>query len=330
MTLDSLSDSDISVLMNLKRTYDEIVDYYSSQLPFGNCFETQNSMNCTSEWEAPQSVGIVLPKVTEENLTDLLMSCVPAQVAGVKLICLAVTNSEVFDLPLYRAFAALCGIKVVYHMGCVQAIGAMSLGTESVRRVNKIIGPGGELGRIGKSITDLAGYVSYVTIAPQRTIIADRSASALAIALEAVLHSQLSQGALCVIITRSQRFGDQIAKRISMLMRYIQKRNGYCGKNIVIARCFTSAEVRALTYKLSSPQVHMYTCQPMRLIGTPKLICYAKAHPNRYAYGYNISDIIIRTFITRRKLSPYNKCFAIPFKHDPSDRKGVTQVIKLG
>ncbi|MCA9933475.1 MAG: histidinol dehydrogenase, partial [Anaerolineales bacterium] len=89
-------------------------------------------------------VGVYVPGGTAPLPSSLLMSVIPAQVAGVPDIVVATPpgkDGRVNDVIL--AAAALCGIDTVYTLGGAQAIAALAFGTESVRRVDKIVGAGG-------------------------------------------------------------------------------------------------------------------------------------------------------------------------------------------
>ncbi len=91
-----------------------------------------------------QRVGVYVPGGTAPLPSSLLMSVIPAQVAGVPEIVVATPpgkDGKVSDVIL--AAAALCGIDTIYILGGAQAIAALAFGTESVRRVDKIVGAGG-------------------------------------------------------------------------------------------------------------------------------------------------------------------------------------------
>ncbi|MGP1922710.1 MAG: histidinol dehydrogenase [Candidatus Hodgkinia cicadicola] len=295
-----LTDGDVKTLIKLKQTYDEAVDYHSAQLPTADCFESRSGLRFKFGWVAPAAVGICLPKLDKDGLTDLIMSCVPAQLGGAKAIYVSAPNSEVFDLPLFHACAVLCGVKAAYHMGCVQAIAAMAAGTRAVSKVDKIFGSGGRFGQYAERVVALAGRTEYVAIAPGRIIIADRCASAAVIGAEVMLHASRSQGAMCAVITRSISFGNEIASHIGSMMRFAAKFGGEKASNVINVTCLTAADVKTLAFKLNAPEVHMYTREPLRLLSRPKVTCFAKTHPGFLCHGCNVSDVAVRTFTSWR------------------------------
>ncbi|MGP1918656.1 MAG: histidinol dehydrogenase [Candidatus Hodgkinia cicadicola] len=295
-----LTDGDVEALIGLKQTYDEAVDYHFAQLPAEESFGSQNGLRFKFGWVAAGAVGICLPKLDEDGLVDLIMSCVPAQLSGAKAIYVSTPNAEVFDLPLFHACAVLCGIKAVYHMGCVQAIAAMAAGTKAVAKVDKIFGSGGRFGQYAERVVALAGRTEYVATAPGRIIIADRCASAAAIGAEVMLHASRSQGAMCAVITRSISFGNEIAAHIGSMMRFAAKFGGEKASNVINVTCLTAADVKTLAFKLNAPEVHMYTREPLRLLSRPKVTCFAKTHPGFLFHGCNVSDVAVRSFTSWR------------------------------
>ncbi|MGP1911366.1 MAG: histidinol dehydrogenase [Candidatus Hodgkinia cicadicola] len=293
---EQLTDGDVKTLIKLKRKYDEVADYHFAQLREGDFFESQSGLRFKFGWGPSPSVGICLHKLDEDGLEDLIMSCVPAQLSGAKAIYVSTPNSEVFDAPLFQACAVLCGIKAAYHMGCVQAVAAMAAGTEMIAKVDKILGAGGPFGQYAKQVVASAGRTDYVTIAPERIIIADRCASAAAVGTEVMLHAERSQGAMCVVITRSFRFGAEIRSHIGSVMKFGRER----ALNVINVTCLTSADVRRLVSKVNAPEVHMYTREPIRLLLQPKVVCFARAHPGFIVHGCTVSDVAVRTFVSWR------------------------------
>ncbi|MFP3018819.1 MAG: histidinol dehydrogenase [Candidatus Hodgkinia cicadicola] len=295
-----LTDGDIETLIKLKRKYEEAVDYHFAQLPPGDYFESPDGLRFKFGLVAPTAVGICLSKLDEDGLTDLVMSCVPAQLGGAEAIYVSTPNSEVFDLPLFHACAVLCGIKAVYHMGCAQAVAAMAAGTRRVAKVDKILGSGGHFGKYAERVVALAGRTEYISIAPGRIIIADRCASAAAIGAEVILHANRSQGAMCAVITRSLRFGNEIASHIGSMMRFTSRFGIEKTLNVINVTCANVADVKTLAFKLNAPEVHMYLNEPLRLISQPKVTCFAKSHPGFISHGCNVSDVAVRTFVSWR------------------------------
>ncbi len=270
-----------------------------------------------------------MPALDEDGLAELIANCVSVQLGGAKAIYVSTPNSEVFERPLFRACAALCGIKAVYHMGCAQAVAAMAVGTKMVAKVDKILGSGGRFGQYAERVVALAGRTEYVAVAPERIIIADRCASAAAIGVEVMLHANRSQGALCAIVTRSFRFGSEIGAHVGSMMRLGAKFGGERASNVVNVTCLSAADAKALAYKLKAPEVHMYMGEPLRLVGTPRGTCFANFHPGSFAYGCDINAVAVRTFVSWRPAGFHRERIAIPFERGPSRAPYVVRTARI-
>src|SRR5690606_21258230 len=93
------------------------------------------------QWRAVESVGLYVPGGTASYPSSVLMNAVPAKVAGVERIVMAVPSPGGQLNPLVLAAAELAGIEEVYRIGGAQAIAALAFGTETIRPVSKIVGP---------------------------------------------------------------------------------------------------------------------------------------------------------------------------------------------
>lgn len=117
---------------------------HRSQIPVDQRVETAPGATVTRRWSPLRRVGVYVPGGSASYPSSLLMGVVPAQVAGVRevvVVCPA-SPSGAIDAAVLTA-AHMLGVPEVYTSGGAQAIGALAYGTETIRRVQKIVGPGG-------------------------------------------------------------------------------------------------------------------------------------------------------------------------------------------
>jgi histidinol dehydrogenase len=95
-----------------------------------------------SRWTAVEAVGLYVPGGTASYPSSVLMNAVPAQVAGVERIVMVVPATGGVINPLVLVAADLAGVSEIYRVGGAQAIAALAYGTETIRPVAKIVGPG--------------------------------------------------------------------------------------------------------------------------------------------------------------------------------------------
>lgn len=174
-TASSLNGVDIRSLFSLKAAYDRIMNFHSRQLPVDNFYRDELGAKLGSKWVPLASVGVYVPGGTASYFSSVLMSCVPAKIAGVKSIYLVTPFAKLANKPLFCACAAICGVACIYTFGGAQAIAALALGTNAVARVDKIVGPGNAYVAAAKRL--LYGTVGTDCIAgpSEAVLIIDRS-----------------------------------------------------------------------------------------------------------------------------------------------------------
>lgn len=198
----------------LNQAFDRIKSYHEKQLPREINYRDSAGVRLGNLWRAIESVGIYTPGGTASYPSSVLMSAVPALVAGVKNISMCVPTSAGKINPAVLVAAKICGIKKIYKVGGAQAIAALASGTETITKVNKIVGPGNSYVALAKKI--LFGEVGIDMIAGPTdiTIIADKNNNPDWIAADAL--SQLEHGvdSKAFIITDDENFAIQIATAV--------------------------------------------------------------------------------------------------------------------
>lgn len=160
---------------------------------------------------AVERVGCYVPGGTAPLPSSLLMSVIPAQVAGVKEIYVA-TPPEVSPTILAAAF--LCGVDAVYQMGGAQAIAALAFGTETVQKVDKIVGAGNLFVTLAKQ--QLFGVVGLDGLAgPTETmVIADETANPEWVAADLLAQAEHDVQASPILLTTSMEIAEKVQRAI--------------------------------------------------------------------------------------------------------------------
>ena len=170
------------------------------------------------------AVGVYVPGGGAPYASSLLMSAIPARVAGVKRIAVATPPHPDGSVhPLILAAAFVCGIDEVYAVGGAQGIAALAFGTETIPRVSKVVGPGNAYVNEAKRI--LFGEVGIDTLAgpSEVAILADASASPAFIAADLLAQAEHDPESLCVLVSPSTNLIDcveaEIERRLPTLAR---------------------------------------------------------------------------------------------------------------
>ncbi len=182
---------------------------------------TQSLGGTVGQYVRPiQRVGIYVPAGTAPLPSSVLMSAVPAQVAGVPEIVLVAppTRATGQVAPIILATAALIGIDEVYAVGGAQAIAALAFGTESVAAVDKIFGPGNLFVTLAKR--QVYGVVGIDSLAgPTETVvIADDSARADWVAADLLAQAEHDEMAAAVLLTPSRELAEKVQVEVGKQM----------------------------------------------------------------------------------------------------------------
>ncbi len=161
-----------------------------------------------------ERIGICVPGASAPLPSTVIMTAVPAQVAGVKEI--AVVSPPRFNGSIHPVILATCrelGINEVYRIGGVQAVAALAYGTPSIKRVYKIVGPGNSWVQTAKK--EVFGQVDIDSIAgpSEVLIIADKNANPAYIAADMLSQAEHAPGS-AVLFTDSQKLANDVLKNL--------------------------------------------------------------------------------------------------------------------
>jgi histidinol dehydrogenase len=142
------------------------------------------------------------------------MNVIPAQVAGVKEIALCVPTPKGEINPYVMAAVNLLGVKAVYRIGGAQAIGAMAYGTETIRKVTKIVGPGNIYVATAKKMVFGEVDIDMIAGPSEILIIADDTANPAFVAADLLSQAEHDELASSMLITNSRKLADKVTKEL--------------------------------------------------------------------------------------------------------------------
>jgi histidinol dehydrogenase len=173
-----------------------------------------------------ERVGIYVPGGTAPLPSSLLMTAVPARVAGVKEIILMTPPQKSGNIaPVTLVAAAIAGIDRVFSVGGAQAIAALACGTESVPRVDKVCGPGNIYVTIAKKM--VFGMVGIDGLyGPSEVVItADDTANPANIAADLLAQAEHGSGALAILLTTSRKLANAVNKEIAKQVITLERKD---------------------------------------------------------------------------------------------------------
>ena len=226
----------------------------------------QDEIKITKKFIPIQSVGCYIPGGLAKYPSSVIMSVVPAKIAGVKrVVVVSPPNSDGKIDPLTIVSADICGADEIYKTGGVQSIAALSYGTKSISKVDKIVGPGGAFVTTAKSLVSDQTGIDMLAGPTELGIIADNSANPKFIALDLISQAEHSNDTFCYLITTSEKLAASVNKIISELIPKIErgqitkfslKNNGFIGI------CKTNSDMIKLANILAPEHLQIMTKNP--------------------------------------------------------------------
>ncbi len=170
-------------------------------------------------------VGVYVPGGKAFYPSSVLMNVIPAQIAGVREIALCVPMPEGRINPQTAAAIKLLGLKEVYRIGGAQAIAAMAYGTETIKRVDKIVGPGNIYVSTAKKMVFGDVGIDMIAGPSEIAIIADKTADPSFIAADLLGQAEHDDTASSVLITDSVLLAKKVADEISLQLKNLKRKN---------------------------------------------------------------------------------------------------------
>ena len=210
---------------------------------------------------AISSVGCYIPGGQARYPSSVVMSVIPAKIAGVKRIVIVSPPDRDGKIdPLTIVAAKKCGATEIYKIGGAQAIGALAYGTKSIPKVDKIVGPGGKFVSIAKSLVSDQTAIDMVAGPTELGIIADASSDPELIALDLISQAEHSKDTMCFVITQSKTMAKQIQKSIEKLIPGTERSSiikESISKNGFIAVCKNENEMIGLANEIAPEHMEL-------------------------------------------------------------------------
>ncbi|MDE0171265.1 MAG: histidinol dehydrogenase [bacterium] len=222
----ALRNTDRSVRRALEEAIDSVQRHHQAQIPESVSHETRPGVRIDRRWTPLRRVGAYIPGGKASYPSSLVMTAVPAQVAGVGEIVVASPCDE--DGSLDRtllAAAALLGVDEVYAMGGAQAVAALAFGTETIRRVDKIVGPGNawvtaaKLEVYGTCAIDLPAGPSEVLV------VADHTADPRLVAIDLLCQAEHGPDSPALVITTDPDLAARVEAEIAGFLPLLPRRD---------------------------------------------------------------------------------------------------------
>ncbi len=311
----------------IRKALVNIRDYHAKQVQ-NSWFDSKDGIILGQKVTALENVGVYVPGGKAVYPSSVLMNIVPAKVAGVDNIYMCTpcdANGKVYASTLVAAKEA--GADKIFKVGGAQAIAAMAFGTESIPKVDKIVGPGNIYVALAKKA--VFGHVSIDSIAgpSEILVLADETANPRFVAADLLSQAEHDELASAILVTTSRSLAEAVSKEIDGFLEVLSRRDiiskslenyGY----LLIAD--TKEDAIAATNAIASEHLEIVTANPfedmtkIRNAGAIFLGSYSSEPLGDYFAGPNhvlptngtarfFSALCVDDFIKKSSIISYSK-----------------------
>ena len=197
-------------LAALELAAERIESYHRHQIPDGFDYTDEAGVRLGARWTPIEAAGLYVPGGTASYPSSVLMNALPARVAGVERLVMAVPAPDGVLNPLVLAAAAIAGIEEVWRIGGAQAIAALAYGTATIVPVDKIVGPGNAYVAAAKRRVFGTVGIDMIAGPSEILVVADADNDPAWIAADLLSQAEHDANAQAVLICDDAAFADAV------------------------------------------------------------------------------------------------------------------------
>jgi histidinol dehydrogenase len=207
----------------LKLARERIETYHRKQIPQDQRWTDALGVELGGRWTAIEAAGLYVPGGTAAYPSSVLMNAVPAKVAGVPRLVMVVPAPDGKLNPLVLAAAKLAGVDEIYRVGGAQAVAALAFGTESIKPVSKIVGPGNAYVAAAKRLVFGRVGIDMVAGPSEVLVLADRDGHPDWIAADLLAQAEHDTSAQSILITDDASLADAVEKAVERQLKTLPR-----------------------------------------------------------------------------------------------------------
>lgn len=311
----------------LETAHERIRAHHERQLPKDEHYTDALGVELGWRWSSIEAVGLYVPGGSASYPSSVLMNAVPARVAGVERVVMVVPSPDGAINPLVLAAARLAGIDEIYRVGGAQAIAALAYGTETIRPVAKIVGPGNAYVAAAKRRVFGTVGIDMIAGPSEVLVIADGQNDPDWLAADLLAQAEHDTAAQSILMTDDADLAAAVEHAVERQLKLLPRRKTAeaswrdFGAVIVLG---SLAEAPALANRIAGEHVELAVAEPEALAGdirnagalflgrhTPEVIgdyvggsnhVLPTARSARFSSGLSVADFVKRSSVL--KLGP--------------------------
>jgi histidinol dehydrogenase len=211
---DAAAKAESETVAALKLAAARIESFHRKQLPQGIDYTDASGVRLGMRWRKLASAGLYVPGGTAAYPSSVLMNTIPARVAGVGRLVMAVPAPDGVLNPLVMAAASLVGVEEIYRIGGAQAVAALAYGTNTIAPVDKIVGPGNAYVAAAKRLVFGQVGIDMIAGPSEILVVADSNNDPAWIAADLLSQAEHDLAAQAILVTDDADFAAAVARAV--------------------------------------------------------------------------------------------------------------------
>ncbi|PDH55176.1 MAG: histidinol dehydrogenase [SAR116 cluster bacterium MED-G06] len=294
--------------------------FHERQFPQGFDFTDDDGVGLGMRYSPVDAAGLYVPGGKAAYPSSVLMNAIPAEVAGVPRRVIVVPAPQGYVSPMVLAAAGIAGVDEIWRVGGAQAVAALAYGTDSIRPVDKIVGPGNAY--VAAAKRQVYGQVGIDSIAgpSEILVIADADNDPAWIAADLLSQAEHDEAAQAILITDDAGFADAVEAAVATMLKTLD-RAAVAGQswqdNGAIITVASMQEMPDLANRIAAEHLELAVAEPRKWLAeirhagavflgryTPEAIGDYVAGPNhvlptartsKFSSGLGVADFMKRT-----------------------------------
>ncbi|MEI9420617.1 histidinol dehydrogenase [Mesorhizobium sp. Cs1299R1N1] len=217
------AEADPATVEALKFARDRIRSHHQRQKPQDERYTDAAGVELGSRWTAIEAVGLYVPGGTASYPSSVLMNAVPAKVAGVERIVMVVPAPHGIVNPLVLVAADISGVSEIYRVGGAQAIAALAYGTQTIKPVAKIVGPGNAYVAAAKRRVFGTVGIDMIAGPSEVLVVADGGNDPEWIAADLLAQAEHDVSSQSILITDDPAFGKAVEHAVERQLQSLPR-----------------------------------------------------------------------------------------------------------
>ena len=222
---EALKQVDSDYIRILERTKQQITEFHQNQIDKSWSLFKDNGVIMGQMVRPIERVALYVPGGTASYPSTVLMNALPAKLAGVKdLVIITPVKEDGKVNPIIIAAAKVCGVDTIYKFGGAQGVAAIAHGTETIKKVDKIVGPGNIFVATAKKLSYGLVDIDMVAGPSEVLVIADKNANPKYIAADLMSQAEHDKLASALLVTTSKELVAKVNEELKRQMSYLSRK----------------------------------------------------------------------------------------------------------